>query len=166
MSELKQNPWENSSNSSQDIGMKRTQTNKSLNDIDLRRLLYIWPYVLLCSFLGFALGKLYTRYTISTFSVSTKINIQQKEEITLQQAVAGVSRDPFNDRIAFLKSPALAISVVDSLRLMYNTSLIGRFKDKSLYGIVDWKILNQDQEKLSKESFNFTIVSVNINKIG
>lgn len=161
MSEVKQNPWENSSNSMLDFTMKRTENSKSLNDIDFRRLISIWPYILLCSILGFGLGKLYTRYIVTTYSVSTKINIQQKEEITIQQAVAGTTRDPFNDRIAYLKSPALAINVVDSLSLMYNTTLVGKFKDKSLYGIINWKILNPDEEKLANENFNFTITREN-----
>ena len=83
--------------------------------LTLEDFLSIWPYALILALIGFGLGKLYTRYIVTTYAVSTKVNIQQKEEITIQQAVSGTTRDPFNDRIAYLKSPALSINVVDSL---------------------------------------------------
>jgi len=157
---LKKNPWENSNISTQS-STTNNATNKSLNDIDFRRLLSVWPYILLFSIVGFSVGKLYTRYIVTTYTVSTKINIQQKEEITIQQAVSGTTRDPFNDRIAYLKSPALAINVVDSLKLMYNATLTGKFKDKSLYGIIAWRILSSDEDKSINDNFSFTIIRDN-----
>jgi capsular exopolysaccharide synthesis family protein len=162
MSQTKLNPWENNIENNTFSQQKHNLVvNKSLNDIDFRRLLSIWPYALISAIICFGIGKLYTRYIVTTYVVATKINIQQKEEITIQQAVSGTTRDPFNDRIAYLKSPALSINVVDSLQLMYNTTLIGKFKDKSLYGIIRWRILNPDYERLSENNFNFSILPEN-----
>jgi len=159
MSQTKRNPWINHESTDGIIPQtKAALTNKSLNDIDFRRLVSIWPYALIFALIGFGFGKLYTRYIVTTYAVSTKINIHQKEEITIQQAVSGTTRDPFNDRIAYLKSPSLSINVVDSLQLMYNATLVGKFKDKSLYGIIRWSIINPDYEKLSDNNFSFSIL--------
>ena len=150
---MSRNPWENNN-----TGAAATNNAKTLTSVDFRRLLGIWPYALILGIIGFSVGKLYTRYIVTTYTVSTKVNIQQKEEITIQQAVTGTTRDPFNDRIAFLKSPALSVNVVDTLDLSYNTTLEGKFKDKSLYGLIKWKILNPNYEKLSDNHFSFSIV--------
>ena len=161
MSQTKRNPWENNIDSN--TSNNPNDNSKSLNDIDFKRLLSIWPYVLMFAILGLGLGKFYTRYIVTTYAVATKINIQQKEEITIQQAVSGTTRDPFNDRIAYLKSPALAIKVVDSLQLVYNTTLYGKFKNKSLYGIINWTIQNPNEKILVDKNFEFTILPENGN---
>lgn len=162
MSQTKRNPWENNiSNDIVNMQNNNAVNNKSLNDIDFRRLISIWPYALILAIIGFGLGKIYTRYIVTTYAVSTKVNIQQKEEITIQQAVSGTTRDPFNDRIAYLKSPALSVNVADSLQLMYNTTLVGKFKDKSLYGIIKWRILNPNYERLLDNNFRFSILPEN-----
>jgi tyrosine-protein kinase Etk/Wzc len=155
------NPWEKE-NTNESIVLNNSINNKSLNDIDFRRLISVWPYALAFCILGIIAGKIYTRYIVTTYSVTTKINIQQKEEITLQQAVSGTSRDPFNDRIAYLKSPALAIKVVKEMNLQYNATLKGSFKDKSLYNFIDWKIVNSNIKPTSiPYNFSFTITPVN-----
>lgn len=158
MSSIKNNPWENEITDKQTTAVGSTQT-KTLTDIDFKRLISVWPYALLFCIVGAICGKIYTRYIVTTYSVATKINIQQKEEITLQQAVSGTTRDPFNDRIAYLKSPALAINVVKELKLTYNATLKGKFKDKSLYNFISWRIVNKpDDLAVLNRDFSFSIL--------
>lgn len=153
----KRNPWEKDGT--------LNNTNKAmlkggtLTDIDLRRLLYAWPFILLFGILGFGFGKTFTKYIVENHTVSTKVNIQEKDEISMQQAVVGTSRDPFNDRISYLKSPAIASIVADSLDLSYNAILKGTFKDKSLYNIVKWRVIGGVGQ--IKNDFTFSILPEN-----
>ena len=107
-------------------------------DIDLRRILSVWPWVILFAALGFAVGKIFLRYIDPVYLVSTSIKIEQNQDVTIGQALSGSTRDPFNDEIAYFKSPAFAELVVDSLGLQFRSSVKGRFKDKDLYGIIKW----------------------------
>lgn len=158
MHNQKYNPWE--SNKQENNLHQRFSSQYALTDIDFKRLLYTWHYVLFFGIFGVIIGKIYTRYITTTYTVSTKINIQQKEEITIQQAVSGNSRDPFNDRIAFLKSPALLINTVDNLNLCYTAALKGKFKDKSLYKIINWEIV--DKKKYNDlPNISFVIEPIN-----
>ena len=158
MNKEQKNPWENNSIESVTSSLNSTFSNRTLNDIDVRRIISIWPYILFMAIIGFTAGRVYTKYMVDNHTVATKVNIQQKEEISLQQAVIGTSRDPFNDKIGFLKSPAISYNVVDRLNLMYNSILKGRFKDKSLYGIIQWKIINDTLSQAPKNNFSFSII--------
>jgi len=121
-------------------------------DIDFRRILALWPFILLFGMLGFALGSIYLRYITPVYTLSTSISIEDKSEISLGQAFLGSSRDPFNDRIEYFKSPSLAAELVESLGLQYKSVSQGRFKNKDFYGIIKWEILdvlNQDPPEIS-----------------
>lgn len=111
-------------------------------DINFRRIISVWPFVLGSAFLGLICGLIYLRYVDVVYNVSTSINIEQKEELSLGQAFIGTSRDPFNDKIAYFKSPSLALRLVDKLGLEYHAEAKGRFKDKDYYGIIKWSVLN------------------------
>jgi len=121
-------------------------------DIDFRRILALWPFILLFGMLGFALGSIYLRYITPVYTLSTSISIEDKTEISLGQAFLGSSRDPFNDRIEYFKSPALAAELVENLGLQYKSVSQGRFKNKDFYGIIKWQILDvidQDPPEIS-----------------
>jgi capsular exopolysaccharide synthesis family protein len=133
-------------------------------DIDLRRILALWPFILLFGMLGFALGSIYLRYITPIYTLSTSISIEDKSEISLGQAFLGSSRDPFNDRIEYFKSPSLAAELVENLGLQYKAVSQGRFKNKDFYGIIKWEIihsLDQDPPEISfsilpkKNSFHY-----------
>src|SRR5205085_5887460 len=111
-------------------------------DINLRRVLSVCPYVILCALLGFVIGNIYLRYVNTVYFVSTSISIEQKEEVSLGQALFGSPRDPFNDKIAYFRSPSLAAQLVDSLGLQYHAEAQGRFKNKNFYGLIKWSVLN------------------------
>lgn len=123
--------------------------------IDFRRVLSAWPYVILFGFLGFLAGSLYLRYATTEYSVSTSIIMEEKQEVTIGQALFGSARDPFNDRIAYLKSPVLALKLVDSLGLQYKAEAKGHLKSRDYYGMLNWFIINKPQSKVPE--INFTI---------
>ncbi len=126
-------------------------------DINFRRILSVWPFVLASAFLGLVCGLIYLRYVDVVYNVSTSINIEQKEELSLGQAFIGTSRDPFNDKIAYFKSPSLALKLVDKLGLEYQVEAKGRFKDKNFYGFIKWNILNVADSNIIPD-LNFVIL--------
>lgn len=111
-------------------------------DIDFKRMLSIWPFILLFGLIGYAVGNIFLRYTNETYIASTSLSLDDKEEISLTKVLFGDINQSFNDKIEFLKSPSLAYRVVDSLQLQYSAKAQGRFKDKNFYGILKWRILN------------------------
>lgn len=141
------NIWENKSGKATKTPISTSiaaAPKKGYLDIDIRRVLSVWPWIIVFGILGYAGGKLYTRYIQTIYLVSTSINIEQKEEVSIGQAIFGSTRDPFNDKIAYFKSPTLALQLVDTLGLQYHAMAKGTFKDKDFYGILDWKVLTTD----------------------
>ncbi len=126
-------------------------------DIDFRRILSVWPFILLFGLLGYAVGSIYLRYTNTIYSVSTSISLEEKNEVSIGQVLFGNQRDPFNDKIAYLKSPSLAKIIVDSLGLQYKADAQGRFKNRSFYSIIKWHIISNDSVANIPE-INFSIM--------
>ena len=140
---------------------KEINTNTKLRvnsiDIDFRRVLSVWPFIILFSILGYLVGLLYLRYTDIVYNVTTSISIEQDQEVTIGQALFGNSRDPFNDKIAFFKSPTLATMLVDTLGLQYNAKAQGRFKNKDFYGFIKWFIIkDKPTDETPEISFSIT----------
>lgn len=156
MSNSDNNPWENDPAASLKP-LNKVPPRANFLDIDIRRILSIWPWIILFGFIGFGFAKLYLRYSINVYQASTNINIKEKDEITIGEAVFGSARDPFNDRIAFIKSPALALKVIDSLGLQYQSIAKGRLKDKNLYGDIKWFIQKTGIDNLPV-NLQFTII--------
>ena len=159
MSKEDKNIWEgqSSSRSTEETTPTRTTTGSASSfDIDVRRILALWPFILLFGLLGFAVGSIYLRYITPIYTLSTSISIEDKAEISLGQALLGSARDPFNDRIEYFKSPTLAAQLVDSLGLQYNAVSQGRFKNKDFYNIIRWEILTPEGSE--SPEINFTIL--------
>ncbi len=149
------NVWENKPNSGAEHEMQ--QTNKlrtNALDIDFRRILSIWPFILLFGLLGYAVGSIYLRYSTTIYSVSTSISLEEKQEVSLGQVFFGNPRDPFNDRIAYFKSPTIAAQLVDSLGLQYNAEAQGRFRNKNFYKIISWRILGKSNDEIPQINFS------------
>jgi len=127
-----------------------------LLDIDLRRVARVWPLVIVFSILGFFAAQTVLRYAIPKYRAGMSVNIQQKEEISLGQAFFG-TRDPFNDKLAWFRSPAVAKKVVDELDLRYNATLKGFIRNKDLYKIIRWRILDS-KGAANTQSLAFTII--------
>ena len=128
-------------------------------DVNLRRIVAVWPYMILFALIAYAIGNLYLRYTTVFYTASTSISIEQKDEMSISKIFTGNARDPFNDKLAFFKSPSLALKLVDSLSLQYNAIAQGRFKDKNFYKILKWKIITDNNE--DPPLINFTIINKN-----
>lgn len=151
------NVWEN----------KNMNTDKEMNtpskprvnsiDIDFRRVLSVWPFIVLFGILGYLAGLIYLRYSDNVYNVTTSISIEENQEVTIGQALFGNTRDPFNDKIAFFKSPTIAAQVVDTLGLQYNAQAQGRFKNKNFYGLIKWYIINDYLQKETPE-ISFSIM--------
>lgn len=139
------NIWENKTVSHNGEVVRESKPKTSSVDINFRRVLSVWPYVIVFAFLGLLGGYIYLRYVDVVYNVSTSINIEQREEVSLGHALFGSTRDPFNDKIAYFKSPSLAIQLVDKLGLQYRAEAKGRFKDKDFYGLIGWKVLNAEE---------------------
>ncbi|MBX2887265.1 MAG: polysaccharide biosynthesis tyrosine autokinase [Ferruginibacter sp.] len=149
------NIWEGRKNLIDDGNQPRQITNPSGIDIDFRRIISAWPYVLLFAFLGFLSGSVYLRYVENIYHVSTSITIEEKQEVSIGQALFGTPRDPFNDKMAFFKSPALSLKLVDSLGLQYRAEAKGRLKDRNFYRLIKWFIINKEDEDIPE--INFTL---------
>lgn len=147
------NVWEGkSAKENEDISPAVSKSSGGI-DIDFKRILFAWPYVLLFGFLGFLAGTLYLRYAATEYSVTTSIIMEEKQEVTIGQALFGSARDPFNDRIAYLKSPILALKLADSLGLQYRAEAKGHLKSRDFYGLINWVILNKSQNDMPQISF-------------
>jgi tyrosine-protein kinase Etk/Wzc len=131
-----------------------SKLNTNSLDLDFRRVLSIWPFILLFGLFGYAIGSIYLRYATTIYSVSTSISLEENQEVSLGQALSGNRRDPFNDKIAYFKSPTLAGFLVDSLQLQYHAEAQGRFKDKDFYKVIKWKIYTDPGEDVPEINFS------------
>jgi tyrosine-protein kinase Etk/Wzc len=143
MNNRSDNVWEGRTES-QTKESQQTKLSANALDIDFRRILSIWPFILLFGLLGYAAGSIYLRYATTIYTVSTSISLEEKQEVSLGQAIFGNARDPFNDRVAYFKSPTMAARIVDTLGLQYRADAQGRFRNKSFYGIIKWKLIPND----------------------
>lgn len=159
MSNNDYNVWENrnmnTSSEKEPIQPAKLRTNSI--DIDFRRVISVWPFILLFGVLGYFAGMLFLRYSDIVYIVNTSISIEEDQEVTIGQALFGNTRDPFNDKIAFFKSPTIALQVVDTLGLQYHAQAQGRFKNKDFYGIIKWYVVKQDPAEEVPE-INFSII--------
>ncbi len=146
-----------------------TKLNTNGLDLDFRRVISIWPFILLFGLIGYSVGNIFLRYSTNVYTVSTSISLEENQEVSIGQALYGNPRDPFNDKIAYFKSPVLAQKLVDSLGLQYNSESQGKFKNSTFYKLIKWKILLKPNEEIPEINFSifpnkagFHFVSKNI----
>lgn len=153
------NIWEpKDANKEMLVSSKEKNPSASSFDLDIRRIIGLWPFILLFGLLGYALGSVYLRYVTPIYTVSSAISFDDNSnDLTLGKVLFGSNKDPLNDKIAYLKSPTLASKIIDSLGLQYHAESQGRFKNKDFYGIIKWKIIKENEEDIIPE-INFSIV--------
>ena len=154
MSKLDQNIWEGNVAKIEKDNSGIEKSSAGAFDIDFRRILALWPFILLFSLLGYAVGSIYLRYVTPIYTISTSISLEEKEEVSLGQALLGTSRDPLNDKIAYFKSPTLAAQLIDSLGIEYHAESQGRFKNKDYYGILRWEIIVSQGKEIPEINFS------------
>lgn len=169
MNNIDHNPWEAQPEGLRE-NVQKVVAKKNILDINPLRILSVWPWMIVCALVGLGLGYLYLRYSVNVYKVSTSINIKQDQEVSLGQALFASTRDPFYDQIAFIKSPVLASKMIDSLKLRYQAVAKGRVKDKNMYGVIQWQVLNEadfpDNDRISftlqpnKEGFTYSVDSI------
>lgn len=142
MAQVDNNPWESYPNYRNVSELAERNARRNVWDIQYRRVLSVWPYMIGCAVFFMLVAATYLRYQTDVYQLSTSIVVEDNQEIGLGQALFS-NRDPLNNQIAILKSPALARRVVDSMGLNYHVKLNGRFKDKELFQNISWRILNR-----------------------
>lgn len=153
MSLLDNNPWESSSPvSNPGQALQPTSTSSGINinptvivkkrvlDIQIWRIFTVWPYIILSSVFFLVMGWLYLRYADRVYETSTTVVLENNAEMKLDEALF-TTRDPLNNQIALLQSPAVAKRVVEQLGLQNRAIVKGRVKDKELFDELNWKIL-------------------------
>ena len=167
MDKQEQNPWESYPNLKNTTELVEKNTSRKVLDVQYRRVLSVWPYMIVAAIASAILARIYLRYQIDIFELSTSIVVEEDQEVSIGKALFS-TRDPLNNQVAILKSPALSRRVVDSMGLNYHTKADGRFLDKDLYQTYSWKIIEKDSSNTSLLSFevfpkgqNFTWVSGN-----
>lgn len=155
MQELEKNPWETYPGYRNVADLAQTNARKTVWDIQYRRVLSVWPWMIVSAFLFLGLAWAYLRYQKDMFEVNASIVVEDNQEITLGQALFS-TRDPLNNQIAVLQSPTLMKRVVDSMGLQYKSLIEGRILDRDLYGIINWKVL--DRPSINKAGLRITIV--------
>lgn len=154
MAQEDNNVWENKIVQSSPSAIKQQVGVTNGADIDFKRIISVWPIAILLAILGYIFANIYVRYIDEIYTVAASINIEQKEEIPIGRVLMGSSRDPINDQIAFLKSPNVALELMDSLSLQYAAVSIGKFKNKDLYKKLKWSILpNSDGRPITPIDF-------------
>jgi tyrosine-protein kinase Etk/Wzc len=153
MDKQDQNPWESYPNLKNTSELVEKNSSKRILDIQYRRVLSVWPYMFLCAIMSAIVASIYLRYQIDIFELSTSIVVEEDQEVSIGKALFS-TRDPLNNQVAILKSPALSRRVVDSMGLNYHTKADGRFLDKDLYETFSWKIIEKDSLNTSLLSFD------------
>ena len=57
--------------------VQSSKLNTNSLDLDFRRVLSIWPFILLFGLFGYAIGRIYLRYATTIYSVSTSISFNR-----------------------------------------------------------------------------------------
>ncbi len=149
---MENNPWDTNQEIEYVAGHAPAVPKKSASafDIQYRRILSVWPWIIPAGLLFLAAAWFYLRYQDDVYRVSASIVLQDP---AMNVGNAYSNRDPINDNIARLRSPTLMKRVVDTMGLQYNAKVKGNIKDRLLYDEVQWKVLNRSQDKLSTIMF-------------
>ena len=153
---MDQNPWEADKEPQQQYiaGGYASNPRKSASvwDIQYRRILQVWPWMIPAGLLFLAAAWFYLRYQDDVYSVRSSIVIQDQSSVANMYS----TKDPINDNIARLKSPTLMKRVVDTMGLQYQAVVYGTIKSRNMYDDVQWKVLNRTPGTSAGLSFEVT----------
>ncbi len=140
---MEKNPWEVNQEIDYVTGHVPVAPKKAASafDIQYRRILSVWPWMIPAGLLFLAAAWFYLRYQDDVYRVSASIVLQDP---AMNAGNMYSSRDPINDNIARLRSPTLMKRVVDTMGLQYNTKVKGNIKDRLLYDEVQWKVVSRE----------------------
>jgi tyrosine-protein kinase Etk/Wzc len=112
---------------------------QSVWDIQYRRILQVWPWMIPAGLIFLAVAWFYLRYQDDVYSVRSSIVIQDQSSMANMYSL----KDPINDNIARLRSPTLMKRVVDTMGLQYQAVVHGTIKSRNMYDDVKWRVLNR-----------------------
>ncbi len=112
---------------------------QSVWDIQYRRILQVWPWMIPAGLIFLATAWFYLRYQDDIYSVRSSIVIQDQSSMANMYS----TKDPINDNIARLRSPTLMKRVVDTMGLQYQAVVYGTIKSRNMYDDVNWRVLNR-----------------------
>ena len=145
------NPWERDKREASPgidpaLVLSKGGVRRNAFDIDFRRLLYLWPYVIASVVLAGILAKVYLRYSVPVYESKLSVSMQGNDQgIPLGTTSLFDTRNPMQDKADLLAAPTTLKLVVDSLRLEYAAIAKGRIKDMDLYRKLSWRIINKRQ---------------------
>lgn len=146
------NPWEKNDQSQPTTNFVSEPVKKNVLDIQPRRILSVWPFVILGGLLCFSISWTFLRYVINIYEVTTSVVLENTEEMGALEAIYS-TKDPLNDQVALLKSPAVANKIVDELYLNYHAFADGKFKDQELFSKIKWSVITPGVENRKLLSF-------------
>ena len=117
------------------------------SDLNLMRILRVWPLAILGALLGLGIAWIMLRYAVPVYQASMRISM--KEDISATAAMPTTTfniRDPFNDKVDMIKSPTVSRLVVEDLQLHYTAISKGQLKNKDLYHTLAWRAWNKSGE--------------------
>ncbi len=142
------NIWEGKTEGpSQEVYQSKNEAIKYSADIDFKRLIGLWPFVLMFAIIGYSVGKIILRYVTPIYTVSTSITLEEEktEETELEQLLGKKKKNSLVDKIAYFKSPNLVAKLVDTLGLQYHSEAQGKFKKIDYYGQIKWRVLSANE---------------------
>lgn len=128
---------------------------KKVVDFSIKRVLSLWPYMLVSGFILLGVAWLYLRYTPNIYEASTTVILENEANLPVGEALFS-KKDPFQNQVALLKSPTVAKRVVDKFRLQYHAELKGRVKNTELFSEFKWWV-NTPSSKKEKLSFELEV---------
>jgi capsular exopolysaccharide synthesis family protein len=160
---MNSNPWEADKDPQQQYvaGAYASNPRKSASvwDIQYRRILQVWPWMIPAGLIFLAVSWFYLRYQDDIYSVRSSIVIQdQSAQISSMYS----TKDPINDNIARLKSPTLMKRVVDTMGLQYQAVVRGTIRSRNMYDDLRWKVLNRAPGTSSGLSFDVNVKDGNV----
>ncbi len=148
------NPWEKTGQAQPTANFIADVVKKNVLDIQLKRILSIWPIYVIGALIAFFISWTYLRYQVNIFEVATSVVLENNKEMGALESIYS-TKDPLNDQIALLKSPTVAKRVVDKLNLNYHAFVKGQFKDRELFTKIKWSSSGISTDK--KNLLNFKL---------
>ncbi|HMP87969.1 MAG TPA: hypothetical protein PKE63_11885, partial [Lacibacter sp.] len=155
---MDKNPWDTEQEQGYLHGPAVSLPRKSTNvwDIQYRRVLSVWPWMIPAGLLFWAAAWFYLRYQDDVYRVSASIVLQDPAFAVMNPYS---SRDPINDNIARLRSPTLMKRVVDTMGLQYKAMVKGNIKDRDIYDDIRW--YKPTQTPTNSPALSFEVIQTN-----
>lgn len=152
------NPWELSErpHAHQSSVQPAFLPKQNVSDIDLKRLVFLWPWALASLIISLLMAWIYLRYAVPAYEANMRVSMANDvQSVSLAPTSLFDTRNPMNDKADLIKAPTTLRYVVDSLQLQFTAYKKGRFRNKDLFSKFEWRAYRKDSA-LSNLSFVIT----------